>query len=136
MKFNPNYITKNGLFEIQIDMDNLSNKTQRPERNWTCKNITYNTIYVYNTDTFAISSKSLYIDKNERLYFKDRCGNKYYIDELEELMQMLQPWAEDMLNFLAHFFILTLTVGFVLLVAVLVVMLVTWFAELVSDKLP
>lgn len=87
MKFNPNYITKNGLFEVQIDMSNLSTNTQIPERNWTSKNITYNTIYVYNTDTFAISSKSLYIDKNQRLYFKDRWGTKYFIDELKELMK-------------------------------------------------
>lgn len=49
---------------------------------------------------------------------------------------MLQPWAEDMLYFLAHFLILTLTIGFVLLVAILVVIGVKWFAEWIADKLP
>ena len=49
---------------------------------------------------------------------------------------MLQPWAEDMLDFLAHFFILTLTIVFVLLVAVLVIIGVKWFAEWIADKLP
>lgn len=48
---------------------------------------------------------------------------------------MLQPWAEDMLDFLGHFFILTLTIGFVLLVVVLVVMLVVWCVEWIVDKL-
>lgn len=49
---------------------------------------------------------------------------------------MLQPWAEDMLDFLAHFLIVVLTIGFVFLVAVLIIMLVTWFAEWIADKLP
>lgn len=87
MKFSPNYKTKDWLFEVQIDMNNLSTETQEPKANWVSKNITYNFIYVYNTDTSAISSKSLYVDKNKRLYFKDRYGNRYYIDELEELMK-------------------------------------------------
>lgn len=86
MKFNPNHITKDGRFEVEIDINNLSKKTQEHKTNWVSKNITYNTINVCNNETFAISNKSLYIDKNERLYFKDRCGNKYYIDELEELV--------------------------------------------------
>lgn len=85
MRFNPNYITKDGRFEVEVNMDNLSKKTQEPKANWVCKNITYNTINVCNNETYAISNKSLYVDKNERLYFKDRWGNKYYIDELKEI---------------------------------------------------
>lgn len=48
---------------------------------------------------------------------------------------MLQPWAEDMLDFLAHFFIIVLTIGFVFLVVVLVVMLVKLLIEWIGDKL-
>lgn len=37
MKFEPNYITSDGAFEIQIDMNRLTYETRPPEANWTTK---------------------------------------------------------------------------------------------------
>lgn len=81
MIFPHKYKTADGIFLIQIDMDKLSYTTMKAEPNWTAKNITYNTIDVYNTKTYAVSNKSLYINKKGRLYFKGK-NKTYFIDEL------------------------------------------------------
>jgi hypothetical protein len=87
MKFEHDYKTEDGLFLVQIDMNKLIYEPLQAEPNWVAKNITCNLIDVYNTYTYAVSNKSLYIDKNGRLYFKGKKSswhkvNKYYIDEL------------------------------------------------------
>lgn len=88
MKFEYDYITPDGAFKVQLDMEKLTYTTMKPEKNWTAKNITYNTIDVYNTKTYAVSNKSLYINKQGRLYFKWKprgwMGDTktYFIDEL------------------------------------------------------
>ena len=87
MKFEHDYKTKDCLFLVQIDMDKLIYEPLPAEPNWVSKNITINTIDVYNTYTYAVSNKSLYIDKSGRLYFKGKKSSwhkvkKYYIDEL------------------------------------------------------
>lgn len=91
MKFEPNYITPDGAFEVQIDMSKLTYTTIPPQANWTAKNITYNTVNVYNKNTHSLSNKSLYINKKGRLYFKgkpkDYMGDikNYFVDELVEV---------------------------------------------------
>ncbi len=93
MKFKPNYITPDGSFEVQIDMNNLTYRTRAPEANWTAKNITYNTVDVYNKNTYSFSNKSLYINKQGRLYFKGKpkgyMGDTktYFIDELVKVVE-------------------------------------------------
>ena len=82
MRFNPNYKTSDGRFEIECVREKLTKKTRPPEPNFVNKNITYNVITCFNCDTYSLSTKSLYVDKQNRLYFKDNKGNKYYIDEL------------------------------------------------------
>lgn len=90
MRFVPNFKTKDGTFEVEVNATKLSLKTQEPGSYPTAKNITYNTVKVYNTMTGSYSTKSLYVDKYERLYFKGSSSywnktpySKYYIDELE-----------------------------------------------------
>ena len=92
MKFNPNYVTKDGRFEVEIDINNLSFETQKPGSYPMAKNITYNTVNVYNTMTCSYSTKSLYLSKDNRFYFKGSSSywnktpySKYYIDELKEM---------------------------------------------------
>lgn len=93
MKFEPNYITPDGAFEVQIDMNRLTYETRPPEANWTTKNITYNTVNVYNKNTHSVSNKSLYINKQGRLYFKGKpkgyMGDtkNYFIDELVKVVE-------------------------------------------------
>ncbi|MGN0961304.1 MAG: hypothetical protein ACI4PF_03805 [Christensenellales bacterium] len=88
MKFEHDYITPDGAFQVQVDMNNLTYDTRPSEKNWTAKNITYNTVYVYNTRTYAVSNKSLYLNKQGRLFFKGKpkgwMGDtvNYFIDEL------------------------------------------------------
>ena len=88
MEFKHNYITQDGSFEVQIDMNRLVYATRTPEANWTAKNITYNTVNVYNTNTLSFSNKSIYINKQGRLYFKGKPNGymgktkNYFIDEL------------------------------------------------------
>ena len=87
MKFEHDYETEDGLFLVQIDMDKLIYEPLPSEPNWVSKYITINTIDVYNTYTYAVSNKSLYIDKKGRLYFKGKKSSchkvkRYYIDEL------------------------------------------------------
>ena len=87
MKFEHDYKTEDGIFLVQIDMNKLSYNTMDAKPNWVAKDITCNLIDVYNTYTYAVSNKSLYIDKKNRLYFKGRQSSwhkvkRYYIDEL------------------------------------------------------
>lgn len=88
MEFKHNYITQDGSFEVQIDMNRLVYATRTTEANWTAKNITYNTVNVYNTNTLSFSNKSIYINKQGRLYFKGKPNGymgktkNYFIDEL------------------------------------------------------
>lgn len=87
MKFEHDYKTEDGLFLVQIDMDKLIYEPLPAEPNWVAKDITFNSVDVYNTYTYAVSNKSLYIDKKGRLYFKGKKSGwhkakRYYIDEL------------------------------------------------------
>lgn len=87
--FKGNYKTSDDVFIVDIDMATLTTEMRTPKPNWTAKEITYNFIDVYNKTTDRMSNKSLYVDKNNRLYFKgkpDRCKPKrYYVDELVEV---------------------------------------------------
>ena len=69
MKFEHDYETEDGLFLVQIDMDKLIYEPLPSEPNWVSKHITINTIDVYNTYTYAVSNKSLYIDKKGQALF-------------------------------------------------------------------
>lgn len=93
MKFNPNYITKEKEFEIELNKETLvyktlDNKSSYPQN----KELTENKVRVYNNSTDRVSDKSLYLDKKGRLYFKGNNSywnkslhSKYYIDELKEI---------------------------------------------------
>ena len=100
MKFEPNYVTPDGVFEVQINMDKLIYETIPQKANWTAKNITYNTVNVYNKKTFSFSNKSLYINKQRRLYFKGKPKGymgktkNYFIDELIKA-DMVEKVVED-----------------------------------------
>lgn len=92
MRFNPKYKTKDGTFEVEVDIDNLSFELQKQGSYPMAKNITYNTVNVYNTMTGSYSTKSLYLSKDNRFYFKGSSSywtktpySKYYIDELEDI---------------------------------------------------
>ena len=87
MKFEHDYKTEDGIFLVQIDMNKLIYEPLPAETNWVAKDITCNLIDVYNTYTYAVSNKSLYIDQNSRLYFKGKKSSlhnvkRYYIDKL------------------------------------------------------
>jgi hypothetical protein len=89
MKFDHQYKTKDGLFLVQMNKENLVYKELRCESNriFVSDNITVNTIYTYNTNTYKVSDKSLYLGKNGKLYFNGRVDcwgriRRYYIDDL------------------------------------------------------
>lgn len=46
--FKGNYRTKDNVFIVDINMSILTIETQTPKANWTAKDISYHTIYVYN----------------------------------------------------------------------------------------
>lgn len=87
--FKGNYKTSDDVFIVDIDMSTLTTETKTPKTNWTAKDITYNFIDVYNKTTDRISNKSLYVDKNNRLYFKGKSdrgkSKRYFVDELVEV---------------------------------------------------
>lgn len=87
--FKGNYKTSDDVFIVDIDMSTLTTEMRTPKPNWTAKDITYNFIDVYNKTTDRMSNKSLYVDKNNRLYFKGKSDRgkpkRYYVDELVEV---------------------------------------------------
>ena len=87
MEFKPNYKTKDGLFEIMLDKNKLTLEHPEAKENWVSKDITLSEkITVYNTETKALSQKSIYYSKTKGFYFKGhfRYWNSYSysIDEL------------------------------------------------------
>ena len=92
MRFVPNFKTKDGIFEVELDKSKLDYRIQEAGTYPKAKNITYNLVNVYNTMTGSYSTKSLYLSKDNRFYFKGSSSywnktphSKYYIDELEEI---------------------------------------------------
>ena len=95
MKFNPNYKTKDGWFEIMLDKTLLKNKPLEDgtySECWHNKEITQNKITVYNTKTERMSEKSVYFNEKKGFYFKGSSSywtktphSRYYINDLEEL---------------------------------------------------
>ena len=93
MKFNPNYKTKDGWFEIMLDKSKLENKPLEKGTYldwWHNKEITQIKITVYNTQTDRFSEKSIYYTEKKGFYFKGNSSYwnktpslKYYINELE-----------------------------------------------------
>lgn len=87
MKFLPKQLTADGVFEVEVPkhLDYAVRKKKSPYPQ--ADNITNNYVYVFNTNTSAISCKSLYLDSNNRLYFNGKKSRfdkvcKYYVDEL------------------------------------------------------
>lgn len=95
MKFVPNYITKDKVFEVMIDISLLENKPLDEGtyyEHWHNKEITQNKITVYNRFTQCMSEKSIYFNEKKGFYFKGNSSywnktphSKYYINDLEEL---------------------------------------------------
>lgn len=87
MEFKPNYKTEDGLFEVMIDMNKLSAEHPEVVKYWVSKDITLSDkITVYNTETKALSQKSIYYSKTKGFYFKGHYGYwnsySYSISEL------------------------------------------------------
>lgn len=95
MKFVPNYITKDKVFEVMIDKANFEDKSLEDDTylSWKCsKEITQNKITVYNRFTQRVSEKSIYYNEKKGFYFKGNSSywtktphSRYYINDLEEL---------------------------------------------------
>lgn len=94
-KFIPNYITKDKIFEVMIDILSLENKPLAEGtyyEHWHNKEITQNKITVYNTKTERISEKSIYYNEKKGFYFKGNSSywtktpnSRYYISDLEAI---------------------------------------------------
>ena len=94
-KFIPNYISKDKIFEVMIDIPLLENKHLDKHtyyEYWHNKEITQNKITVYNTKTERISEKSIYYSENKGFYFKGNSSywtktphSRYYINDLEAI---------------------------------------------------
>jgi hypothetical protein len=92
MRFNPNYKTKDGWFEIMLDKSKLENKPleEGTYDNWYHnQEITQCKIVVYNTQTERMSEKSIYYNEKRGFYFKGSSSywnktpsSKYYINDL------------------------------------------------------
>jgi len=87
MEFKPNYRTEDGLFEIMLDKSALTLEHPEARANWVSKDITSSAkITVYNTETKALSQKSIYYSKTKGFYFKGHYGYwnnySYSISEL------------------------------------------------------
>ena len=85
MEFKPNYKTEDGLFEVMLDKSKLI--LQHPEiKYYVSRDITLSDkITVYNTDTKALSQKSVYYNKKRGFYFKGHTfyySYSYNIDDL------------------------------------------------------
>ena len=89
-KFIPNYISKDKIFEVMIDISLLENKPFNEGTYYEyCHN---NEITVYNTKTERISEKSIYYSENKGFYFKGNSSywtktphSRYYINDLEAI---------------------------------------------------
>ena len=88
MNFNPNYKTKDGWFEVELDISKLTDEKPQKQDYWQSDEITIHKIQVYNTHTNRLSEKSIYYDGKE-YYFKGNTSywhktpsSKYYINEL------------------------------------------------------
>ena len=70
MKFNPNYTTKDGWFEVRLDKSTLTN--EKPEKLVFIQNeeITKCKISVYNTYTEKMSEKSIYYNEKKGFILK------------------------------------------------------------------
>ena len=92
MRFNPNYKTIDGWFEVMLDVSLLLNKPLEEGsyyEHWHNKEITQNKVMVYNTYTERMSEKSIYYNEKKGFYFKGSSSywtktphSKYYINEL------------------------------------------------------
>ena len=88
MKFNPNYKTKDGWFEVELDISKLTDEKPPKQDYYQSDEITIHKIRVYNTHTNRHSEKSIYRD-NKGYYFKGKNSywhrtpsSKYYVNEL------------------------------------------------------
>ena len=88
MKFNPNYKTKDGWFEVELDISKLTNEKPPKQDYYQSNEITIHKIRVCNTHTNRFSEKSIYRD-NKGYYFKGSNSywhrtpsSKYYVNEL------------------------------------------------------
>lgn len=104
MRFNPNYVTKCGTFEVSINIDSLTPEKPNPTGYYQNDEITIHKIVVYNTSTNKMSEKSIYFNKDKGYYFKGNHSywnkspfNKYYISELLEV-KWWQNLEKEVLN--------------------------------------
>lgn len=94
MKFNPNYKTKDGYFEVELDLSKLTNDKPPKQEYWQNAEITIHKIRVYNTHTNRFSEKSIYYNEEKGYYFKGKNSywhktpsSKYYINDLLEVKE-------------------------------------------------
>lgn len=92
MIFKETHKTKDGIFYVELPK-NLDFKLLEKREYWVSSNRTDLKIKAYNTKTNQLSMKSLYLSKNNRLYFKGMSGyltygkRYYYLDELLEVKE-------------------------------------------------
>ena len=88
MKFNPNYKTKDGWFEVELDIFKLTDRKPQKQDYWQSDEITIHKIQVYNTHTNKLSEKSIYCDsqgyyfRGNNSYWHKTPSSKYYINDL------------------------------------------------------
>ena len=89
MKFNPNYMTKDGYFEVELDISKLTDEKPPKQDYYQSDEITIHKIQVYNTHTNRFSEKSIYYNEEKGYYFKGSNSywyktpnGKYYINDL------------------------------------------------------
>ena len=89
MKFNANYVTKDGWFEVMLDKSTLKNEKSEKIPYIQNEEITKCKITVYNTMTNRLSEKSIYYNEKKGFYFKGSSSywtktphSKYYINDL------------------------------------------------------
>ena len=94
MNFNPNYITKDGIFEVVLDKSILVNDKPKASCYPQNKEITNSKIIVYNRSTQKMSEKSIYYNEKKGFYFKGNSSywnktphSKYYINDLKEFKE-------------------------------------------------
>lgn len=87
MIFKETHKTKDSIFYVELPK-NLDFKLLGKKEYWVSSNRTDLKIKAYNAKTNQLSMKSLYLSKNNRLYFKGMSGyltygnRYYYLDEL------------------------------------------------------
>jgi len=92
MDFKPNYLTKDGWFQVMLDEDQLSKDKPTQTAYSQDKELTVSKVTVYNTKTDRLSEKSLYYKENKGFYFKGSSSywnktpsSKYYIKDLTKI---------------------------------------------------